>query len=834
MNYHYQNKKNNSIVWLLFFFLGLWSNNAISQITISTESGTNYNGLSGIAPATPAVPAAITFVIQNTNAVPITLTQLHSYCKASQNGSRQKLWYSTTSLSGAPTIATPAWTLIGTGNVLSIPTDGYYQAITGLSFIIPAGAEYRFAVESSNGISYTNAASLPAPSILSASGVNLKVFDAVVAGAAVGYGGGFPSPANTPRAFTGRIVFTGITCNAPTLPVLSADTAICAGSSATLRVTSGSLNSATEWRWFTGSCGGTSVGTGTSLTVTPAANTTYYARAQGGCAAPGACATVTVTVNPNPGTPAINAITPICLGSVRALTISPIAITPASVTVSSGTVAINIPDNTANGVSNNLTVAGVPAGATITGIDVRLNMTHTYIGDMLFNLRAPNGSILALDKYLTGTGDAGENFVNTIISSAGTADLSSGVAPFTGIFKPDAINTPIGTAPVQNPAGFVSTAASFANLYSIPNGVWTLAMADGGPADLGILTGWTITINYTTAATSYPAIWSPSSTLYTDAAATILYDGTTPTFTVYAKPAITTTYTATSVNNGCFSAAFATTTVTVNNPVSITVNPVDATICEFGTALFSAGVTGTMPGFQWQVDAGSGTFTDITDNQNYSGATTDSLTVTNVPATWNGYRYRSIITSIAPCTVSVISDTTVLTVNATPVVTISAAPYTKILPGLTTTISVSSTPAAVSYTWFRDGLPIPSANTSSVNATIDGLGVYKATIIDVNGCTNTSGELVISDSVSTKLFIFPNPNNGQFQVRFYSITGNVLPRTLTIYDSKGAMVLNKTYNIGKPYDQMEVDFTHLSSGVYMVNLLDFSGKRLALGKVVVQ
>lgn len=834
MNYYYQNKKNSSIIWLLLFFLGLWSNSAISQITITTESGTNYNGLSGIAPTATPTPAAITFVVQNTNTVPITITQVHSFCKPTQSGSTQKLWYSSTSLSGAPTIATPEWTLVGTGSALTIPSNGYYPVITGLSFVVPAGAEYRFAIESSNGVSYTNAASLPSPSIFTASGVSLKVYDASVGGGVVGFGGGFPSPANNPRAFTGRIVFTGITCTSPTLPILSPDTSVCIGSAANLRVTGGSLNSATNWKWYTGSCGGTLVGTGATLSITPAANTTYYARAEGGCITPGACAQVAVSVKALPGVPTINPITPICLNSVQALTINPVAVTNASITISSGPISIAIPDNTAAGVNSTLSVPALPPGAVFSSIDVRLNMTHTYIGDMIFNLKAPNGSILSLDKYLTGTGDAGENFVNTIISSAGTAAISSGTAPFTGTFAADAINTPVGTAPVQNPTGFVSNATSFAALSSILNGVWTLAMADGGPADVGSLTEWAITINYTISSTSYPAIWTPASTLYTDAAATTLYDGTTPRFTVYAKPAVTTTYTATSVNNGCSSAVSATTTVTVNTPIRITGQPADATICEFGTTKIGVSATGTTPGYQWQEDKGTGTFTTIIDNGNYSGSITDTLIVSNAPYSWNGYRYRCIVTSVTPCTASAISDTSVLTVNPTPVVTLTASPYTKLLPGLSTTVTASSTPASVSYSWYKNDVVIPTATTNSITVTIDGLGLYSATVVDVNGCTNTSDGFEITDSVSTKLFVFPNPNNGQFQVRYYSIAGNSLPRTLLIYDSKGALVLNKTYLVGKPYDQMDVDFSRLGAGIYVINLLDYSGKRLAFGKVVVK
>lgn len=814
------------------FFLGLWSTNLFSQTTISSE-GPNYTGDRFVTGA-----GAITFVIQNTNTQPITLKQIDCLDSTIFSPNTYQLWYSSSSLSGpstGPVIAAPTWTRITTGSPVTISTSGVVTILTNIYFVIPASTQYRFALVSSAGLRYSGATSTP--STFSAGGVTLKTGNAQIGGLNVGFAGAFNNPVNTPRFFTGAITFVNgiVTCSQPSLPVLSSDTSICNGSSATLNVTGGSLNDAVQWKWYTSSCGGVAAGTGTSLTVTPAVTTTYYVRGEGGCAAAGPCASVTVTVKPNPGTPTINPITPICVGSVQPLTINPVAITPGSVTVSSGAVSINIPDNTVNGVSNNLSVSGIPASATITGIDVRLNMTHTYIGDMIFNLKAPNGSILALDKYLTGTGGAGENFLNTIISSAGTADISSGTAPFTDIFKPDAINTPIGTAPVQNPAGFVSAATSFTNLYSVPNGTWTLAMADGGPADLGILTEWAITINYTTAATSYPATWSPASTLYNDAAATTLYDGTTPKFTVYAKPAITTTYSATSVNNGCVSAASATTTVVVNDTTHITGQPVNAAICEFGNTLFGVTATGTSPAFKWLVNDGTGTsYLPIANNTNYSGTTDDTLIVSGAPASWNGYKYRCIVTSLAPCAKFDTTDAAALRVYKTPEVTLAVAPYTKLLPGLTTVITASADSAATAYTWYKNGLIVPSATANSLNVTIDGLGIYKANVVDLHGCTNNSDEFAITDSVSTKLFIFPNPNTGQFQVRYYSLPGNVLPRILTIYDAKGAMVLNKTFTIGKPYDQMEVDFSRLNAGVYIVNLLDFGGKRLAYGKVVVK
>ena len=84
-------------------------------------------------------------------------------------------------------------------------------------------------------------------------------------------------------------------CTDPTVPTLTATPpTVCPGGAVTLSL-SGTLNDATNWQWYTGSCGGTSVGSGTSIVVNPASTTTYYARGEGGCVVPGTCGSITVT-----------------------------------------------------------------------------------------------------------------------------------------------------------------------------------------------------------------------------------------------------------------------------------------------------------------------------------------------------------------------------------------------------------------------------------------------------------------------------------------------------------------------------------------------------------
>lgn len=71
---------------------------------------------------------------------------------------------------------------------------------------------------------------------------------------------------------------------------------ICPGVPVTLGITGGSLGTNATWKWFSGSCTGTPVGTGATLTVTPSVSTTYYVLAEGDCNTT-TCQQVTVSIS---------------------------------------------------------------------------------------------------------------------------------------------------------------------------------------------------------------------------------------------------------------------------------------------------------------------------------------------------------------------------------------------------------------------------------------------------------------------------------------------------------------------------------------------------------
>jgi subtilisin-like proprotein convertase family protein len=290
--------------------------------------------------------------------------------------------------------------------------------------------------------------------------------------------------------------------------------------------------------------------------------------------------TTTFFINPSPAQPAITPAAPlICAGDSVRLETQFVTPAPAPVTVAfrSGNLAVTIPDNSPAGLIQTMAVSGIPANATITRIDVKLTATHTWVADLRFNLKAPNGKILNLFNRKGGINSV--NLTNTIITSdpAAPAIPATGV-PYTGTFKPDAL---IGIPANQGPAAYPGDAAGFADLWNVPNGNWTLAVADNAVLDGGRLDSFSITITY---AIIYPNItWTPAASLFTNAATTTQYTAGTNAVFVYAEPNVNTTYTVLATTAaGCTSSN--TVTVSLRQP-AITFIPLPTKICLSDSAI---------------------------------------------------------------------------------------------------------------------------------------------------------------------------------------------------------------------------------------------------------
>jgi subtilisin-like proprotein convertase family protein len=588
------------------------------------------------------------------------------------------------------------------------------------------------------------------------------------------------------------------------------------------------INSGAPWTMV--SNGGVFSGATTttlSLSNVPGTMSGYQYRAvmQGPCTAVDFSGVGTLTV-----TPLIATVNPtsatICTGSIQQLTLTN-ASSPATVVFNaSAGLPLNIPDNNPAGTSNSVAVSGIPGGAIVSNISVTFTMTHTWVGDVVMNLRSPNGQVLNLVGALNGgTGGNGTaNFTNTTVSSTGVTAMSGAPAPRTGIFRADAFH------PISFPSTAPTTTNTWAPLLGTLNGNWALAICDIGPADLGVLTSWSVTITYGAPAAG---VWTSSpaapNTMFTDAAATVPYVAGTPVNTIWVNPIVNTNYTV--VYNTATPCTSTPTVIPVNvvNPVTAVVNPVNTAACIGNNASFSVSAGGGPLTYQWQVSTDGGlTWANV------SGATSSTLNLTGVTTAMNNNRYRAVITA-SPCAGSTNSGSATLTVNSLPTVTISS-PDLSLIPGQTTTITGTSAPAAASWSWTLDGSAI-SGTASSRTVGIDGQGTYRARVTDVNGCVNTSNNLTIGSEATDRLWIYPNPSEGAFQVRLYYSGTPTERRVVSIFKSNGQLVAEKEFtlvSVTNPYLRMDFDLGNLAAGTYVVKVNNVHTGKIVSGLVVIQ
>lgn len=385
------------------------------------------------------------------------------------------------------------------------------------------------------------------------------------------------------------------------------------------------------------------------------------------------------------------------------------------------------------------------------------------------------------------------------------------------------------------------TTGRFAFRYYVPS---------GGPAGDNSSYVGIDNVVYTTPGGPAQGIWTSTpgtaqGTIYSNSTATTVYVPGTPATTVYVKPDSTRTYNVTFTTPTPCTSGVTSITVNVSHPVTGTYTVANKAVCLGGNTSFtstaSAGATGLPILHQWKVSTNGGaTYTNVANSGVYTGATTSTLTITGATTAMNGYSYKDSV-YVTACASFVISNAATLTVNQPPVLNLAAAPTLAVYPGITTSVVVAVNPApgaGTTYEWTYNGAPLTSATTNTISGIgVDALGTYSVKVTDANGCSTTSANITISDSATTTLFVYPNPSNGQFHVRYHDLVNTPTfrgPRTLTVYDSKGSRVFAKTYSAVAPYTDMFVDISNHGKGIYSVELTDFNGARIKTGRVLIQ
>jgi len=268
-------------------------------------------------------------------------------------------------------------------------------------------------------------------------------------------------------------------------------------------------------------------------------------------------------------------------------------------------------------------------------------------------------------------------------------------------------------------------------------------------------------------------------------------------------------------------------TVTINDRVIPTINTQPATrfFCVGSNGVFSVGATsnGGPLTYQWQEWNGTAWV-------NITGATTNSYTVPNVTFADNTRSFRVALTGLCS---DVISNFATLYVNPLPTVSLTTSIPPSLTPGQSLNILSTVSPAGGSFAWYKNGTLIGATGSSLTGLTVDDIGTYHVIYTDPNGCVKTSNDIVVSGQPSAKVWVYPSPNNGQFQVRFFNADNETA--TVRVYDSKGALVYEKEQVTTTAYTGIDVDLgPTMSSGVYVVVVHNSAGKKMGAVRIVVR
>jgi subtilisin-like proprotein convertase family protein len=412
-------------------------------------------------------------------------------------------------------------------------------------------------------------------------------------------------------------VQVNLTQQGGTTPVVSASgsTTFCQGGSVSLTATSGASH-----LWSNGA-------TTQSITVTQSGNYSVTVSNGNNCSATSAATVVNVSQIPVTATASTNNT---CSGQSVSLTSTATSGGTVNVaTAFSNTSAFNIPDNNITGISSPINVSGIDP-ATInsnTIVSVRINISHTYTGDLIVQLVSPSQNTINLSNRRGGSGD---NFNNTLFTANASIAISAGSAPFAGTYRPDGL---------------------FSALTGNVNGTWLLKVSDRAGNNIGTLNSWTLTLNDVTPTTlSYNWSSLPSG-----------FSANTQNAT--ASPTATTTYTVVATESGTGCTGSNSVTVQVGNTLNVTTNTPAAICAGQSTTLSAGGATS----YSWSPATGLNT--------------TSGSSVVASPAQTTTYM---VVGTVGNC-----SDTSFVTVNINQLPVVNASNGGSVCQGGSATLSAS-------------------------------------------------------------------------------------------------------------------------------------------------
>lgn len=288
--------------------------------------------------------------------------------------------------------------------------------------------------------------------------------------------------------------------------------------------------------------------------------------------------------------------------------------------------------------------------------------------------------------------------------------------------------------------------------------------------------------------------------------------------------------------------------LTVNDTITIDSFPESDTTCANSVKDLAIAVTGSVVGYEWQVQEPSTGFTTISPSANYT-IIGDTLRITNVPSNYDGNIYRCIIKGVCEDDTS---HALKLVVNTNPAVTTSPVDVVANF-GDDVSFEVQTSGQGVAYRWqsgFKDtfafinngsiyqGVTTPKLRVNNVSRGQHELQ-FRCIVFSDGGCIapgDTSGIALLlvpptasvnSLSGVNEVSIYPNPVKGN--ELFVKIDGKAGSGQYKyeITNQFGQVVKNGKLGT---ITTSAIDVGALSSGIFMLSIVNEDGSVLAVRK----
>lgn len=545
--------------------------------------------------------------------------------------------------------------------------------------------------------------------------------------------------------------------------------------------------------WYTGSCGGTSIGTGDSITVSPTQNTTYYARNFNNNLFSINCASVSITVNPVYNTVVYDTI---CAGQSYLLPGGQHADT-------TGTYSIN--QLSAAGCDSNttlyLTVRPATYGAQqLTGCTgtalVYNNKLYTLEGvftDTLINYYGCDSIVTltvsftpAITTNIQQTICYGDTFFLNGSGYYETGTYYDTLTAASGCDSVLAINItqlPLATGSVAVSSCFGNSAEYNGRFYSA-TGTYTDTLTTSAGCDSVVTIQ--ITINSLPSSNVNFTLCQGNS---------IDYNGQVYT--------IAGTYTDTlTAITGCDSII----TIQIDILPASSSN-VNLSICQ-GDSIEYNNITYTTAGsYTDTLVAATGCDSVLHINISILPLITSTVNITICPGDstlYNGTYYHAAGTY---------TDTLTSIYGCDSISLINILFYTTDTPVVTQSGQTLQTGTYTTYQWLKDNSPIPNANGQTYTVTTN--GNYTVSTTDANGCTAISQAINVTATYiqhisDASITLYPNPTKSTLY--FTGLKVNCTYNAI-VYNPVGQLVTNSYIK-----SDNSLDISSLPSGVYTLSL----------------